>query len=86
MLIEYKDTFTSSKREEAVALNNSIKWYSAVRVSYVKAIDIESVSCTAVIRSRTELTQLYDDIGEQNSTCCEKVVESVAKFARDESG
>ena len=53
-----------------------------------KVLHIENIYCTAVFRSRSELKSLHDDDNfvEQYSTSCEKIMESVEKFTRDESG
>lgn len=84
ILTEYKETIINYIRTEAALLNNYVKWYLAAHISFKKLVDSVSVTCTGVFRSKNQLLSLYDDdIGEQYSTCYEKIVESIE---RDGSG
>ena len=74
IITAYKHTFVDKICNEAVALNNYIKWYLAVRVSFKKLINSENIYCNAVFRSRTELKSQYDDIDEQYSIASEKIM------------
>ena len=82
----YKRQVIDKICSEAVALNNYIKCYLAVRVSFKKLINTENIYCNPVFRSRTELKSQYEDIDEQYSIASEKIMESVDKFTRDGSG
>ena len=69
VLLDYKHTIVDKICSEAVALNNYIKWYLAVRVSFKKLINTENIYCNAVFRSRTELKSQYDDCLLYTSRC-----------------
>lgn len=53
----------------SLVMNNNVKWYLAVNVSFKKLINEDNDNCTSVFHLRTQLKLASNDIDELYLNC-----------------